>query len=97
MDATYAYYRVDGRALVVANRTPASKGRPLDTDPLSVTVVTLCGQVVRPCSMWRMTSAAATIRPIMPGSRLTWRSALKVIFRIAFACSARLGRGLAAS
>lgn len=36
--------------------------------------------VVRAWSKWRMTSAAATIFPIRHGSRLTLRSALKVIF-----------------
>jgi len=43
-------------------------------------LVTLCGQVVRLCSMWRSTRAAATMSPIFQGQSLTLRSALNVVF-----------------
>lgn len=43
----------------------------------------VCDHVVRLCSRWSSTRAAATIVPIFHGQKLMLRSALKVVLRIA--------------
>src|SRR3954470_7657881 len=48
-------------------------------EPFRVTVVAVGDHVVRSCSTWSITSAAAAMAPILHGHELTLRSALKVI------------------
>src|SRR3954468_4849835 len=48
-------------------------------EPLSVAAWVIVDHVVRPCTWWSRTSAAAVIAPIRQGHRLTRRSALKVV------------------
>src|SRR3712207_5742435 len=50
-----------------------------DSEPFPVTDPLTVDHVVRPCTWWSSTRAAAVMAPIRQGQRLTRRSALKVV------------------